>query len=85
MLTLAADLDVAAGFNDGRLEEPREAEADEDVEDVAPDRVGHRHVAVALPETQVGELIRLAAGMSRKKLYLGGIEILKWLHLLVWG
>ena len=56
MLTLAADLDVAAGFNDGRLEEPREAEADEDVEDVAPDRVGHRHVAVTLPATQVGVL-----------------------------
>ena len=55
-LTLAADLDVAAGVDDGRLEEPGEAEADQDVEDVAPDRVGHRHVAVALPATQVGVL-----------------------------
>ena len=47
-LTLAPDFDVAAGFDDGGLEEPGEAETDEYVEHVAPDRVGHCHVTVAL-------------------------------------
>ena len=47
-LTLAPHFDDAAGFDDRRLEEPGEAETDEYVEHVAADRIGHRHVAVAL-------------------------------------
>jgi hypothetical protein len=44
--TFAVDDDVSAGRDHGGLDEPGQAEADEDVEDVAADRVGDRHVAV---------------------------------------
>lgn len=45
-LTLANDIDVTPRLNDGRLNEPRQAEAHEDVEHVGAHGVGHGHVPV---------------------------------------
>lgn len=41
------NIDVAAGMYDGGLDEPRQAEAHQDVEHVGTDGVGDRHVAIA--------------------------------------
>ena len=45
---LVLDHDHGARLDDGRLEEPGEAQTDEDVEDVAADGVTDGHVPVAL-------------------------------------
>lgn len=41
------NVDVAAGMYDGGLDEPRQAEAHQDVEDVGADRVRYSHVSIA--------------------------------------
>lgn len=45
---LALDQDMAAGADDGRLQEPGQAQTDQDVKDVAADGIGDGHVAMAL-------------------------------------
>lgn len=47
-LTFADDVDVGAGLDDGGLDEPRQAEAHQDIEHVGPHSVGHRHVAITV-------------------------------------
>lgn len=50
---------MRAGVYDGGLDEPRQPEAHQDIEHVGPDRVWHRHVAVALlDDGERGERVR---------------------------
>lgn len=55
----AVHVDMAARCDDCRLHEPGKPQTDEDIEDVAPDSVRHRHVAVALlDDSQAGQRVR---------------------------
>lgn len=51
-ITFAVDVDVAARLDHGGLDEPRQSQADEDVEHVAAYSVGDSHVSVAYEPIQ---------------------------------
>ncbi len=42
---ISVHLHGGARINDGRLDEPGQAQAEQDVENIAADSVAHRHVA----------------------------------------
>ena len=45
--TVAVDVRYGAGVDNGRRQEPREGQPDQNVENVGTDRIGYRHVALA--------------------------------------
>lgn len=50
--TFAVNVHMAPGVDDGGLQEPRQSQANQDVEDVRADGIRHRHVSVTVTELE---------------------------------